>query len=73
MTGEAWSAGVFITTLLASSARLMATLDAVNARHGRGTVRPLATGLARSWGTRRSHLSSRYTTQVAELMEAEAW
>lgn len=57
----------------ARSAQLMATLDAVNARHGRGTVRPLATGLAWSWGTRQIHLSPRYTTQVGELMEAEAW
>ncbi len=48
-------------------------LDAVNARHGRGALRPLATGLARPWGTRHGRLSPRYTTRVEELMEAEAW
>ena len=50
----------------------MAALDAVNARHGRGTLRPLATGLARPWGTRLGRLSSRYTTRVEELMLARA-
>jgi DNA polymerase V len=55
------------------SARLMAALDAVNARFGRGTLRPLSTGLARPWGTRHARLSPRYTTQMEELMEAKAW
>lgn len=64
---------LFPTGDLARSARLMATLDAVNARHGRGTVRPLATGVARPWGTRHSQRSRRYTTRVEELMEARAW
>ena len=46
---------------------------AVNARFGRGTLRSLATGLERAWGTRHSRLSARYTTRVEELMVAEAW
>ena len=57
----------------AKSARLMSALDAVNARFGRGALRPLATGLARPWGTRHGRVSPRYTTRVDELMEAEAW
>jgi hypothetical protein len=52
-------------------ARLMAALDAVNARFGRGTLRPLSTGLARPWGTRHARLSPRYTTRLDELMEAK--
>ena len=64
---------LFPTRDPARSARLMATLDAVNARHGRGTVRPLATGITRPWSTRHSRLSPRYTTRVEELMEARAW
>ncbi len=51
----------------------MAALDAVNARFGRGALRPLSTGLARPWGTRHGRMSPRYTTRVDELMEAEAW
>jgi DNA polymerase V len=57
----------------ARSARLMSALDAVNARFGRGTLRPLATGLARPWGTRHGRMSPRCTTRVDELMEARAW
>ena len=57
----------------ARSARLMAALDAVNARSGRGALRPLSTGLARPWGTQQARLSPRYTTRADELMEAEAW
>jgi DNA polymerase V len=70
---EAQPRGLFPTRDPVKSTRLMAALDAVNARHGRGTLRPLATGLARPWGTRHARLSHRYTTRVDELMEAEAW
>lgn len=55
------------------SARLMAAMDAVNGRFGRGTVRPLATGIARRWGTRMDRLSPRYTTHLDEIMRARAW
>ena len=64
---------MFPTRDPAKSARLMAALDAVNARFGRGALRPLATGTARPWGTRHGRMSPRYTTQVEEIMEAEAW
>ena len=64
---------MFPTRDPARSARLMAALDAVKARFGRGTLRPVATGLARRWGTRHARLSPRYTTRLSEVMEAEAW
>ena len=64
---------VFPSRAPEKSARLMAALDAVNARFGRGALRPLATGIARPCGTRHAHLSPRYTTRVDELMEANAW
>ncbi len=70
---EAEPRNLFPTRDPAKSARLMAALDAVNARYGRGALRPLATGMARPWGTRRGRMSPRYTTRVDELMEAEAW
>ena len=64
---------MFPTRDPAKSARLMAALDAVNARFGRGALRPLATGIARPWGTRHGRMSPRYTTRLDELMEAKAW
>ena len=51
------------------SARMMAALDAVNARYGRATLRPGGTAPAAPWGMRRERLSPRYTTQLSELME----
>ena len=48
---------------------LMQALDAVNARYGRGTLCPLATGIARRCATRHDPLSKRYTTHVEEMLE----
>lgn len=48
--------------------RLMEAVDGINRRHGRHTVRPLATGLEQKWQTKRSRLSSRYTTRWDELL-----
>jgi len=64
---------LFATRDPARSAKVMAALDAVNARYGRGTLRPLATGIARSWSTRHDRLSQRYTTRVEEVLTATAW
>lgn len=64
---------LFPTRDPAASARLMAAMDAINGRFGRGTVRPLATGIDRRWGTRHAHLSPRYTTRLEEIMRARAW
>jgi DNA polymerase V len=55
------------------SARAMAALDAVNARFGRDTLRPLATGLNRTWKARAGNLSPRYTTRIEEILEARAF
>lgn len=56
----------------AKSARLMQALDAVNARHGRGALRPAMTGVAAAWAPRSGNLSRRYTTDIEGLMEAKA-
>ncbi len=64
---------LFPTRDPAKSKRLMAALDAANARYGRGALRLLATGIARPWGTRHGRMSPRYTTRADELMEAKAW
>ena len=64
--------GLFPSRDPEKSARLMAALDAVNARFGRGALRPLATGLRWPWGTRHDRRSPRYTTRLSEIMEAKA-
>ena len=64
---------LFATRDPARSAKAMQALDAVNARYGRGTLRPLATGIARPWATRHDRLSPRYTTRAEEMLVATAW
>ena len=54
------------------SAALMRAMDQVNSRYGRGTLRPLATGTTRPWGTRAGRLTPRYTTHPDEIMQARA-
>ena len=55
------------------SKKIMAAMDGVNARYGRGTLRPLATGVTTPWVARASHLSARYTTNPREMLVAKAW
>ncbi len=43
---------------------LMHAMDRVNARYGRSTLRPLATGIARPWGTRAELLTPRRRTRA---------
>ncbi len=63
---------LFPTRDPAHSAALMRAMDQVNNRYGRGTLRPLATGTARPWGTRAGRLTQRYTTHADEIMQATA-
>ena len=64
---------LFATRDPVKSGKVMAALDAVNARYGRGTLRPLATGIVRGWSTRHDRLSPRYTTRLEEILVATAW
>ena len=54
------------------SARLMATLDNINGRFGRGMVRPAGSGPSRRWAAKAEHLSPRYTTRLDELVAVYA-
>jgi DNA polymerase V len=54
------------------SEKLMLALDAVNARFGRGTLRPGGIGKVTPWSTRADHRSPRYTTRLSDLMEVKA-
>lgn len=56
----------------ARSAELMAAIDNVNRRFGRGTVFPAAMGIERPWQTQFSRRSPRYTTSLDELPVAVA-
>ena len=47
--------------------RLMAVMDGINRRWGRGMVRYLAEGLAQPWQMRRGRMTPRYTTCWEEL------
>ncbi|MBK8184397.1 MAG: DUF4113 domain-containing protein [Candidatus Competibacteraceae bacterium] len=51
----------------ARSRRLMETLDAVNARLGRGTVRFGTEGFQHGWAMRQTYQSPAYTTRWAEV------
>lgn len=49
------------------SGRLMAAMDAVNARMGRGTLAPATAVAGRSWRMRQENRSPSYTTCLADL------
>ncbi len=51
----------------AARQQLMAAIDRINQAHGRDTVRPAASGLARNWQHKRERLSPAYTTRVEDL------
>ncbi len=82
-----WKAGVMLNDLRdakaapammfpsrdpAKSARLMATMDCLNGRFGRGMVRPAVSGVERRWKAKAEHLSPRYTTRLEELAVVRA-
>ena len=51
---------------------LMAAMDRVNAKYGRGTLFPAAAGIERAWKLRAAHHSPRYTTRLEELPSVRA-
>jgi DNA polymerase V len=52
--------------------RLMNTLDAINARWGRGTLCPGRIAKPAEWSMRRQHVSQAYTTDWAGLLKVKA-
>ena len=54
------------------SEALMAAMDRVNAKYGRGTLFPAAAGIERGWKQQVAHHSPRYTTQLDELPRVQA-
>ena len=54
------------------SEALMAAVDGLNARFGRGTVFPAAAGVERGWRLRAEHRTPRWTTRLDELPRVRA-
>ena len=55
--------------------KLMATIDTLNGRFGKGRVRPASSGIddrTRQWGMRQERLTPGYTTQWADMPVAKA-
>jgi len=82
-----WKAGVMLDDLIDAktaaaqmfpsrdpekSARLMAAMDGINSRFGRGMVRPAVSGVERRWTAKAEFLSPRYTTRIEELPTVRA-
>lgn len=60
------------TLTTSRSEALMATLDAINGRYGKGTLRLAAEGIAQPWQMRRGSLSPRYTTDWSGIAKVAA-
>ncbi|MFK3772614.1 translesion error-prone DNA polymerase V subunit UmuC [Pseudomonas sp. NPDC089406] len=58
---------LFNAAQAAGAGRLMAVLDEVNGRYGRGALRAGSVPLAPEWGMRREMMSQAYTTRVEQL------
>jgi DNA polymerase V len=69
---EAAPPSLFAAAAMPGSDALMAAMDRINARFGRGTLVPAAVGVAHTWATRAAHRTPRYTTRLAELPLARA-
>jgi DNA polymerase V len=78
-----WKAGVMLNELIDAttapaqmfptrdplkSASLMAAMDGINARFGRGMLRPAVSGIDRKWTAKAEKLSPRYTTCADEFV-----
>jgi DNA polymerase V len=58
---------LFVATPPEAAERVMGVLDAINARWGRGTMRPAGVPAKPGWGMRREMMSPSYTTRIDQL------
>ncbi|MDQ0127217.1 DNA polymerase V [Pseudomonas lini] len=58
---------LFATSQPAEASRVMAVLDEINGRWGRGTVRAASVPINPDWGMRREMMSQSYTTRLDQL------
>lgn len=54
------------------SARIMKVMDSINAREGKGTIRPGRVPSSAAWGGRQRNVSPRYTTRLDEILSARS-
>lgn len=62
---------LFATVQPAVSERVMGVLDQINAKWGRGTLRPGRVPSAPDWGMKREMMSPSYTTRLDQLWEVK--
>ncbi|MNV57761.1 DNA polymerase V subunit UmuC [compost metagenome] len=65
-TGE-YTDDMFATSQPAEATRVMAVIDQINGRWGRGTLRPASVPSNPDWGMRRDLMSQSYTTCLDQL------
>ncbi len=63
---------MFATTQPAAAEQVMAVLDQINRKWGRGTLRPAGVPAAPEWAMRREMMSPGYTTRFSELWTVRA-
>lgn len=63
---------LFAASQPAASDRLMSTLDQINGRYGRGTVRAGSVPRTPDWGMRREMMSQSYTTRIDQLWKVSS-
>ncbi|WP_287030075.1 translesion error-prone DNA polymerase V subunit UmuC [Pseudomonas sp. UBA6310] len=62
-----YTADLFATTQPEASERVMSVLDEINAKWGRGTLRPGRVTSSPDWGMRRELMSQSFTTRMDQL------
>ncbi|MBX9913636.1 MAG: translesion error-prone DNA polymerase V subunit UmuC [Pseudomonadaceae bacterium] len=63
---------MFASTQPAAAEQVMAVLDQINSKWGRGTLRPAGVPAAPEWAMRREMMSPSYTTSFADLWTVRA-
>lgn len=63
---------MFATTQPAAAEQMLAVLDQINSKWGRGALRPARVPIALEWAMRREMMSSSYTTKLSELWTVRA-
>lgn len=64
-----FSDDLFAVNQPAEASRVMAVLDEINGRWGRGTRRAASVSSKPDWGMRRQMMSQNYTTQIQQLWQ----
>lgn len=62
---------LFAPTAPVAAEKTMQVLDAINAKWGRGTIRPGGVPVNPDWGMKQEFLSPRYTTRLDELWQVK--